>query len=66
MHPSLSVFGELKQKLLFVAPVGDMPNMARQKMTISAWHGSFSLKESFLPPKGLFKAKYHLIISVFY
>jgi hypothetical protein len=44
--PEITVFGELEQKLFFVAAVCNMPDMAGQEMTMSARHG-FLLKAVF-------------------
>jgi hypothetical protein len=49
MAPTVSISGEFQQKLLFVAAVGNVPDVAGQEMTIGAWHQAFSLKRCFCP-----------------
>lgn len=52
MQPSFPVTGELEKKLLFVAPMGNVPHLPRNMMTVDSSHISYSLNRPFLPPKG--------------
>ena len=47
--PIVSISGEFQQELLFVAAVGNVPDVVEQEMTIGAWHQVFSLKLCFCP-----------------
>jgi hypothetical protein len=37
--PCAAVFGELQQKFLFVASMGNMPHMISQKISVGSGHG---------------------------
>lgn len=51
----IAIFCKLEQELFFVAAVRYVPDMARQKMTVRAGHGAFSLMPCFIPSKVAFK-----------
>lgn len=38
LNPAIAVFGELKKKLPLVTPVGQMPDMTGNKMSVCACH----------------------------
>jgi hypothetical protein len=43
-NPALSIPGKSKQKLFFMTSMGNVPDMARQEMTIGSRHDTSSLK----------------------
>ena len=66
IEPAAPIVTELEQELLLMTAVGDVPGMARQEMTIGAWHDRSSLNRSFWAQKGPIKAKYDRKIALFY
>jgi len=57
-QPTLTVFGELEQKVFPVAPVGDVPDMMWQKNPMRVGHRVGSLKRSCPPRKAASKLQY--------
>ena len=44
LKPALSVQSELEKELLLMAPMGNVPDLARNVMTVCSWHAASSLK----------------------
>ncbi len=62
LSPQPAVARELQQKLLLMAPVRDMPDMARQVMAIRPWHGFPPWKTHFLAKMAPISSNYTLSI----
>ena len=46
---TVPIMHKLEQKFFLVAAMSNVPNMAGQKITMSAWHDAPSLKRCFIP-----------------
>jgi len=60
MPPTLAITRKLQQKLATVATMRDMPYMARNKVSVCAWHLAFSVKPLFLPKNTISAKKVQL------
>jgi len=56
LYPSCSIPGELQQKIFFMAPMGNMPHMIRQKISVCSRH--ICLQLIFGPKKGVLRRIY--------
>lgn len=46
-HPGAPIACELQQELLTVAPVGNVPNLAGEVLSVAARHGRFAIEAPF-------------------